>query len=163
MTKLTIPAVAAIALLGIGATSVALADKGPGGPDGRNARLLEQFDVIDTDKDGKLSLAELEARRIAEFEAADTNGDGSLSTDEVSARQLAKFNETLAKRTARMIDNLDSDGNGSLTADEIGDGPAERQFARIDTDNDGAISKDEAKAAGKHRKKHGHGTEMDEN
>ena len=156
-------AVAALALVGAVFTSAALAEKGPGGPEGRGAMLLEKFDAIDTDKDGKLSLAEMEAHRKAEFASADTNADGALSAEELSARQMARFNETLADRTARMIDSNDNDGNGSLTQDEIGEGPGERHFARIDTDNDGAISKEEAEAAIKHGKKRGHSGNADGN
>jgi Ca2+-binding EF-hand superfamily protein len=163
MTTPTKTAVAALALFGVVLASAALAEKGPGGPGGRGAMLLEQFDAIDTDKDGKLSLAELEAHRKAEFAAADTNGDAALSPEELSARQLARFNETLADRTARMIDNMDSDGNGSLSVDEIGEGPGERHFARIDRDNDGTISKEEAEAALKRVRGRDHGGNMDGN
>jgi len=53
----------------------------------------------------------------------------------------------MARHSARMIENMDNDGNGSLSADEMGEGPMAGNFARIDTDNDGAISKDEAQAA----------------
>ncbi|MGL4236485.1 MAG: EF-hand domain-containing protein [Tabrizicola sp.] len=147
MSAIMKTAVVALALSGAVFASVALAEKGPGGSGGRGAMLLEQFDAMDTDKDGKLSLAELEAHRKAEFTAADTNGDGALSAEELAARQLAKFSETLADRTARMIDNMDNDGNGTISEDEIGEGPGERNFARLDTDNDGAISKEEAEAA----------------
>jgi Ca2+-binding EF-hand superfamily protein len=156
-------AMATFALLGAVAAPAALAEKGHGGPEGRGAMLLEKFDTIDTNKDGKLSLAEMEAHRKAEFVAADTNSDGALSAEELSARQLARFNETLADRTARMIDNRDNDGNGSLSEAEIGEGPGERHFARIDTDNDGAVSKEEAEAAIKHGKKRGHGGGTDDN
>lgn len=151
--------VAALALLGAVAGSVAYAEKGQGGgPDGD--MLLEMFDAIDTDSDGKLSLAELDAHRLAEFTAADTNGDGALDGDEVAARQLARFTAKMADRAARMIETHDKDGNGSLSADEMGEGPAQRHFARIDADNDGAISKEEAEAAMKHHKKRGHGMGM---
>jgi Ca2+-binding EF-hand superfamily protein len=156
-------AVAALALVGAITASAALAQKGQGGHEGRGAMMLEKFDTIDTDKDGKLSLAELETHRKAEFAAADSDADGALSADELAARQLAQFNATLADRTARMIDNKDSDGNGSLSEAEVGEGPGERHFARIDADNDGAISKEEAEAAIKHGRKRGHGWGMDDN
>lgn len=160
MTAPKTSAIAALAVLGAMFGTAALADKGGmgGGPgDGRGAMLIEMFDTADADKSGTLSLAELEAQRKAEFAAADTNGDGTLSADELSARALAKFQERQAERTQAMLDNLDNDGNGSLSEDELGTGPGERNFARIDTDNDGAISKAEAEAAMQHRKKRGHG------
>lgn len=139
--------VAVLALVGAVFASAALANEGPGGPGNRGAMLLEMFDGIDTDTDGKVTEAELEAHRAAMFTAADANSDGMLSTEELSAQQLARFNETLADRTARMIENRDNNGDGSLSLDEMDEGPGMRNFARIDSDNDGAISKAEAEAA----------------
>ena len=154
-------AIAAIAVIGALLGTAALAQKGEmgmGGPgEGRGAMLTEMFDTMDADKDGKLTYAEMEAHRKVEFAAADTNGDGVLSPEELSARALARFQEKLGERTQGMLDTMDNDGNGSLSADEIGKGPAEDRFARIDTDNDGMISKEEAQAAMKHHRKHGHG------
>ena len=162
-------AVAVLALMGALAGTAALAEKGGmgmgmGGPgEGRGAMLAQMFETIDADKDGKVTLAEIQAHRAAEFAAADTNGDGAISPEELSAMQLARFQEKLAERTQAMLDNMDNDGNGSLSADELGQGPGERNFARLDTDNDGAISKEEAEAAMQHRRKHGHGWGMGEN
>ncbi|MDM7933397.1 EF-hand domain-containing protein [Tabrizicola sp.] len=149
-TKLKVT-VATLALLGALTGTGALAEmgqRGPGGPDGRGAMLLEMFDGIDTDSDGKLTEAELEAHRTAMFTAFDANGDGLLDAEELAARQLARFSETLAERTARMIENRDNNGDGSLSLAEMDAGPGQRGFARIDTDNDGAISKAEAQEAG---------------
>ena len=169
-------AFAALALTGALLGTVALAEKGgmggmgEMGPDGmggrgegRGAMMMEMFDTVDADKDGKITYAELEAHRKAEFAAADTNGDGALSADELSARALARFQEKLAERTQNMLDNMDNDGNGSLSEDEMGEGPGMRNFARLDTDNDGAITKEEVQAAMEHHKKRGHGMGMDDN
>jgi hypothetical protein len=160
-------AIVAVALIGALMGSVALADQGKmgmGGPgEGRGAMLAEMFDSIDADKDGKLTYAEMEAHRKAEFDAADTNKDGALGADELSARALARFQEKLAERTQGMLDTMDNDGNGSLSPDEMGEGPGMRNFARIDADNDGAITKDEIQAGMQHRKKRGHGWGMGDN
>lgn len=160
----------AVALMGALMGSAALAeqgDMGMGGPGGRGgdrgAMLGEMFDTIDADKDGKLTYAELEANRKAEFDAADTNKDGALSADELQARALARFQEKLAERTQGMLDTRDNDGNGSLSQDEMGEGPGMRNFARIDADNDGSITKEEIQAGMKHGKKRGHGWGMGDN
>lgn len=162
----------AVALMGALMGSAALAEQGemgmgmggPGGPgEGRGAMLAEMFDSMDADKDGKLTYAEMEAHRKAEFDAADTNKDGSLSADELSARALARFQEKLADRTQAMLNNMDNDSSGSLSADEMGEGPGMRNFAKIDADNDGAITKEEIQAGMKHRKKRGHGWGMGDN
>jgi Ca2+-binding EF-hand superfamily protein len=163
----------AVALMGALMGSAALAEQGemgmgmggPGGPgEGRGAMLAEMFDSMDADKDGKLTYAEMEAHRKAEFDAADTNKDGALSTDELSARALARFQEKLAVRTQAMLDNMDNDSSGSLSPDEMGEGPGMRNFARIDADNDGAITIEEIQAGMmKHGKKRGHGGGMGNN
>jgi Ca2+-binding EF-hand superfamily protein len=134
-----------VALLGAAYGTAALAERGMGfgGGEGPGAMMLEQFDAIDADKDGKITQDEIAAFRAAEFTAADTNADGALSAEELQAHML---NEMLARHSARMIDNLDDDGNGSLSVEEMGEGPISARFARIDTDNDGAISKAEAEA-----------------
>lgn len=135
------------------AGGAALAQEDPG--EGRGAMLLELFDSIDTDADGKLSQAELDAHHAARFAAADTNQDGKLDAAEISAEQLARFSERLEERTARMIENRDANGDGAISVDEIGEGPMQRHFARIDSDNDGMISKAEAEEAGKRMHKRG--------
>lgn len=154
-------AIAALAVLGAVAGSVALAEKGGMGMGmdggGRGAMLTQMFDAMDADRDGKVTLAELQAHRKAEFAAADSNGDGVLSPEELSAHQLARMQARMAERSQAMLDRMDSDGNGNLSEDEMGEGPGERHFARLDTDNDGAISKAEAEAAMQHRGKRGQG------
>ncbi len=157
--------VAALALLGAVVASVAYAEKGHGdgmgdGMGDGGGMLLEMFDAIDTDSDGKLSLAELAAHRLAEFTAADTNSDGALDAAEMEAHHTARMAAMMAEHAARMIENKDNDGNGTLSADEFGEGPGEEHFARLDSDNDGMISKEEAEAGMQHRKKHGHGWGM---
>jgi Ca2+-binding EF-hand superfamily protein len=160
-------AIAAIAVIGALMGSAVLAQKGEmgmGGPgEGRGVMLTEMFDTMDADKDGKLTHAEMEAHRKAEFTAADTNGDGALSAEELSARAMARFQEKLAERTQAMLDNMDNDGNGSLSEAEMGEGPGMRNFARIDADNDGFVTKDEIQAGMKHHKKRGHGWGMGDN
>lgn len=164
-------AIVALALLGAVAASAAMADKGGMGMgmgggmggEGRGAMLTQMFDAVDADTDGKVTLAELQAHRKAEFAAADTNGDGALSAEELSAHMLARMQARMTERSQAMLDNMDNDGNGSLSEDEMGQGPGERHFARLDTDNDGAISKAEAEGAMQHRKKRGHGWGMDDN
>lgn len=165
--KTTFAALAAIgALMGTAALAQdeGMGMGGPGGPEGRDgdrgAMMAAMFDRMDADKDGKLTYAEMEASRKAEFDAADTNKDGSLGAEELSARALARFQEKLAARTQGMLDNMDDDGNGSLSQDEMGEGPGMRNFARIDADNDGSITKEEIKAGMKHHKKRGQGWGM---
>jgi Ca2+-binding EF-hand superfamily protein len=148
MTALMKSSAAGLALVAAIVATAALAQDGQkGGKGDRGAQLIELFDTIDTDADGKVTEAELEAHRAAEFAAADTNADGAISPDELAARELARFTERLPDRTAKMIEARDNDGNGSLSLAEVDEGPVQNRFARIDSDNDGAISKAEAEAA----------------
>jgi Ca2+-binding EF-hand superfamily protein len=148
--------VALLALMGAVYASGAAAQEGPGGREDRGAMLMKMFDSMDADADGKLTEAELEAHRAAMFTTADTNADGMLSAEELSAQHLARFTEGLADRTAKMIENRDNNGDGSLSLDEVDQGPGQRHFARLDSDNDGAISKAEAEAAMEHMGKRKH-------
>lgn len=157
-------AVAALALAGAvlvsGLATDAMAQMGPG-DDERGPRLAEMFAAIDADSDGKVTQEELAAHRAAMFAAFDANGDGLLNSEELAARELARFTETMPARTARILDRRDANADGSLSIDEMGEGPMENRFARIDTDNDGAISQAEAEAAveglGERRGKRKHG------
>jgi uncharacterized protein (DUF2141 family) len=153
MTAQKKSAIAVLALAGAvlvsGLATEAMAQMGQGDGE-RGARLAEMFAGIDTDSNGKVTQEELAAHRAAMFAAFDSNGDGNLNSDELAARELARFTENLPDRTARMIERQDANGDGSLQADEVGEGPMEGHFARIDTDNDGAISQAEAEAASDH-------------
>ena len=145
MQKQSQRAVMVIGLLAFSAP-LASAETGPAGPEGRGAMVLEMFDKADTDKDGKLTEAEMAAFRQTEFVAADTNADGLLSPEELTAQQLARMTAKVAERTTRMIAKQDANADGSLSATEIPVGDATERFARLDTDDDGAVSKDEARA-----------------
>jgi Ca2+-binding EF-hand superfamily protein len=85
-------------------------------------RVLKNFDAIDVDKSGTVSLAELQAakkkmgkearKRGAErFKAADKNGDGMLDREE------AKSMPNVAKN----FDAIDADKSGTVTTKEIHD------------------------------------------
>jgi Ca2+-binding EF-hand superfamily protein len=129
------------------ATAV-MAEKGHGGPEGRGEMLLQMFDTIDADKDGKLTEAEIEAHRAAEFTAADTNADGMLNAEELTAQHMARMSQMAADHTTQMIERTDDNGDGNLSAEEMTQTVQERRFAQLDQDEDGAISKAEAEDAG---------------
>ncbi len=161
MSAPTKTTVVALALIGAAFATAALADMGPGRGPGQGAMLLEMFDGLDSDGDGKISPAELAAHREAMFTAADTNGDGLLDRDEIVAHQTAMMAERMGQRAEMMLERRDVSGDGMLSLEEMGKGPAEMGFARLDTDGDGLISKEELEAAGQRfgemRKKRKHG------
>lgn len=97
-----------------------------------------EFASIDTDKDGKVSLAEYQARQVQlytrGFEILDRDGDKSLSQDEY------------AKIVAPPVIRLNGDADGEPPQIEINGGPKvapeviSAAFKRLDTNKDGKLS-----------------------
>lgn len=142
-----VPALAlgAVVLAALG--TAAMADRGPGRGEGA-ALLIQRFDAMDADKDGKLTQAEIDAFRAARFAAADANGDGALDKDELAALRLQEMQARAGDQAVKMLERMDADGDGKLSAAEMpGEGAGGRLFAQADADKDGAISKTEAEAA----------------
>jgi hypothetical protein len=85
-------------------------------------RVAKNFDAIDADKNGTVTLAEIQAsmkkmatethKRAAErFKAADTDNDGSLTREEAKAMP----------NVAKNFDAIDADKSGTVTGKEIHD------------------------------------------
>lgn len=116
------------------------------------------FQEIDGDKDGKITVAEFAAFRTAEFAKVDTSSDGQISADEMAARHIAEATVRAAEMSARMIERMDGDADGQISPEEMEQGPRlVSMFERADTDGDGALTKVEVEAAmskmrGKHRR-----------
>ena len=104
----------------------------------------------------------------AKFAEIDTNGDGALSQAELDAHHEAKRAEReaeraerKAKRKAEMFAKLDTDGNGTISAEEF-NSREHPGFDRADADGDGVVTKEEldamkAKMKGKRGKWHKRG------
>jgi Ca2+-binding EF-hand superfamily protein len=106
---------------------------------------------LDQNADGKLSREELQAKAASRFDAMDANQDGKLSQDEVAQHVAAKREKHQAKRVQRM-QAADKDGDGKWSQAELSKMP-ERVFAKLDSDHDGYLTKQELEA----RKAHGRG------
>lgn len=83
--------------------------------------LLAQFDAADANKDGKLDIAEMDARRNVmrasgrakaqeRWQAADTDGDGAISRKEAKASMPG---------VAERFKKFDVDGNGKIERNEM--------------------------------------------
>jgi len=83
----------------------------------------------DANGDGKVTLAELEARSAEHFAKLDGNGDGILTSDELQEAREARKEMVMEKREARadmMFEKLDADGNGAISRDEFDSARAKR-------------------------------------
>lgn len=119
------------------------------------------FKAIDTNGDGTLNAAELQAaeaktqqQRIAqlrarvdaEFTKLDTNKDNQLSKAEFMA--AAPTGSNTPPNGAAIVTQLDKNKDGKVSADEYR-GPVLTRFDKLDSNHDGTISQAERQAAAK--------------
>jgi len=107
---------------------------------------------FDTNNDGSVNMAEFNAAATERFKRMDGDADGILSKDEFRSYMRARKDERKKKKFARM----DTNNNGSVERDEYlahKQAKAERKYARMDKDGNGSVSKEEF-ASCKKRKHH---------
>lgn len=146
---------------------------GDRGPMGRKGGFMQmEFVDVDLDKNGQITVEDLQAAAKARFDMADADGDGALTLDELKAQAEKRMADRMAakgdgkgkgdrmgkmseKRMGWKLEDMlakkDTDGNGSLSFDEMSPDQAklERMIDRFDTDDDNAISAAEFDAAQK--------------
>ena len=131
----------------LAATAAAQADPQPAGPAPR-AEFREPHErvrgrpramqLLDTDRDGQVSLTEITAEQGRLIAASDLDGDGRLSIDEF--RRRGRLFQALG--TTTLFDLIDVDGDRSLSAEELAK-PSERWFSRTDANSDGLLDPEE--------------------
>lgn len=104
-------------------------------------QVLADFDRIDVDGDGVISIAEYRALQIARWPRIDRNGDGYLTLED-----FPRFAEGRARRLLAGIAALDANGDGRISRDEFVNGPAPL-FHRADRNADGVLTRPELEAA----------------
>lgn len=72
--------------------------------------IAKHFDELDADKDGKLSMDEIQNSAQTRLHAADTNQDGVIDRAEADAS---------LPRVAKAFDRLDTNKDGKLTVEEV--------------------------------------------
>ncbi len=112
-----------------------------------------RLEAVDTNGDGNVTRAELDAQRAEKFAQADANGDGAVSFAEMEAFRETERARRQADRAQRRFEMMDADGDGAIGPDEFG-GRAERMFDRVDTDGDGVITEDERSVAKDRMRQH---------
>ena len=120
MKRSTLATLIGAAAIVIAVPFAAQAERGHGRHDGSRG---EHMKAMDTNGDGDISKAEIEAFRTTMFNEVDANKDGSLSLPEMTAHHEAKEAERRAERQARHFAKLDTDGDGKVTAAEFASRP----------------------------------------
>lgn len=136
-----------IALAGVAIAVPALAVAG-GFHHGSAMHMEERFSALDSDGDGRITEAEMQAKRSRYFADADANADGVLDRQELEALIEARRKARMDRRFAR----LDANGDGGISAEEF----AARKpgwIGRADADGDGGVTLDELKAFRPHHKR----------
>lgn len=111
---------------------------------GGGSMARQVFELFDTNKDGALTQAEIDAERAATVKRFDKNGDGTLSLDEYQVFWMERMRE-------RMVDRFqahDDDGDGQITAKEML-GQFETMVERHDRNGDGKVMLDEMMGGGR--------------
>lgn len=125
------------------------------------------FDAVDTNADGYLTLEEMKAERDKWFDARDADKDGALSAAELKAHRSSQMKKGIPSQ--KIFEHMDTDNNGSISQQELAAALEKRQemrakhagkfggkkggmkhehgpkrfMGRMDTDGDGQISKAE--------------------
>jgi Ca2+-binding EF-hand superfamily protein len=142
---MTTTALAAVLALGLTAVSPSAGQAEPGGqksgagwdPARKGQMMLDRFD---TNKDGTIALEEFTAVYDARFEAADTNSKGQITLEQWLESRPGQGYRT--DRAEARFNRLDTNNDGVLSKDEVRSS-AERKFTRMDSDGDGVITQDE--------------------
>lgn len=125
-------------------------NRGKRGHHGRRGQMARMFmERFDTDRDGKVTQEEIDAKADAMFTAADSDGNGSVTLEEFKVAYAKEFSE----RRVRAFQRLDRDGDGKVTEEEY-NRRAERMLDRMERADDD----DDGKRRGGRR---GHGRMMD--
>ena len=133
-TKIAAVLGGAILVAGIG-TAVAL---GPHGMRRGGFGMGKMLAYVDINRDGTISLDEVEKRIDEKFSEFDRNSDGSVTEDEIEAL----VRERIERHVKRVTRRFDRDKDGQITKAEFGHFAKER-FRWNDLNDDGKITKDE--------------------
>ena len=149
-------------VLGVSAATVLLASAGAavahrGDWNGKNVRGEMVFEMLDANKDGKVTREEAETYRDQRIQQFDADKDGELN----KAEYTAMVQDMMKKFIEERFDRQDADGSGTVNKTEL-TGRMDRMFDHLDKNGDGAVERTELRGRGHHDGgKHGGGTHRD--
>ncbi|SDQ87399.1 EF-hand domain-containing protein [Pseudovibrio sp. Tun.PSC04-5.I4] len=108
----------AVLIAGTALAPSVMAAPGAGGRSGDKMG-TQFFSNFDTDKNGTVTQAEIDAARTADFKRADAAGNGNIGLEEWKAFAATRSTERGNDRSIRMFQRFDVDGNGQVTRDEF--------------------------------------------
>lgn len=126
---------------------------GPGKGHGQHGQHLAQ---MDSNKDGALSLAEMQQAALARFNAQDTNKDGFLTLEEIKAHWASKRAEKgkkaapekgaekMAQHLQKRFEKQDTNKDQRISKAEV-EAQVKAHFTAMDSNKDGLIKADEMK------------------
>ena len=122
----------------------------------RHAAMRDQLQAADTDRNRSISRAEADASlpRLAEnFDKVDSDRNGEVSADELREHLGSHDRKDFAARAAERFAEADADRNGSLDLAEVQTGAPRLadKFTTLDANNDGLLSREELRRSfGRH-------------
>ena len=114
--------------------------RGHGGGHGGGDIVRGSLSQADTDADGAVTQAEIDAFRTARVGAADASGEGNLSLEEFET----VYAQLIRSQMVDAFQNLDEDGDASVTPAEL-DARLNGLVEQMDRDGDGALSPTEGR------------------
>jgi hypothetical protein len=131
------------ALIGGATIFGSAANAGDWGPH-RGPAGVSIFDTFDTNDDGKLTQAEVDAARKAQLTKFDTDGNGQLTL----AEYQALWADAMRRAMVRQFQANDADGNGSITVEEF-TVRFEDVVQDFDRNDDAELTRDEIRPHGR--------------
>lgn len=110
----------------------------------------DKFQQVDTNRDGSISRDEAAAAPMlsSRFDEIDSDKDGRVLPAELKAYAKTHRNSMDGAKGMKGRNKLDANQDGEVTRDEVAGHPkALAKFDAADTDKDGRLSREEARAA----------------